>query len=101
MSRKKITCINKAPTHQDPNTHITHVGIRTTSGSTERLRVQDVIEQLKLPWGDRYYVHGQDGSEAEVRLGKCLHCANAHTFIRTTPDHSLQDNLLSLPECTA
>jgi len=99
MAKKRITCINKAPYHQDPNTHITRVGVRNGDGSTETLGVQTVIDNLKSPWGDRYYVRGSDGSEADVRVGKCLHCANAHTFIRTTPDYSLQDNLLSLPEC--
>lgn len=99
MATKRIICINKAPTHQDPNNHITHVGIGGDGGYTERLPVQTVIDQLQLPWGDRYYVRGRDGSEADVRLGRCLYCAHAHTFIRTTPDHSLEDNLLSLPEC--
>lgn len=94
MSRKRVTCINKAPYHQDPDTHITHVGI-----GTERLPVRQVIQQLQSPIGDRYFVRGPDGSEADVRLGRCLFCSNAHTFIRTTPDHSVKDNLLSLPEC--
>jgi hypothetical protein len=99
MARKRITCINKAPTHQDPSTHITHVGIGAATGWSERLTVAAVIRQLQNPLGDRYYVHGTDGSQADVRLGKCPFCAHAHTFIRTTPDHSLKDNLLWLPEC--
>lgn len=99
MSRKRITCINKAPYHQDPYTHITQVGVGNESGWRERLPVQNVIAQLQNPYGDRYYVRGSDGSESVVRLGKCLFCANAHTFIRTTPDDSVKDNLLSLPEC--
>jgi hypothetical protein len=99
MARKRIVCINKAPTHQDPYHHITHVGIGGSDGYSERLPVETAITQLQLPWGDRYYVRGRDGSEAEVRLGKCLHCSHAHTFIRTTPDNSLADNLLSLLEC--
>ncbi len=101
MARKRIVCINKAPTHQDPNHHITHVGVGDGSGWSERLTVQQVIQQLQLPWGDRYFVRGNDGSEADVRLGKCSFCAHAHTFIRTTPDHSLADNLLSLSECAS
>jgi hypothetical protein len=99
MARKRITCINKAPTHQDPYHHITHVGVGGDAGWSEHLPVATVIQQLQLPGGDRYYVLGGDGSQADVRLGRCLHCASAHLFIRTTPDYSLQDNLLSLPEC--
>lgn len=99
MAKKRITCINKAPSHEDPKHHITAVGIGTDTGWTERLPVQSVIKQLQSPAGDRYYVRGSDSSQADVRLGKCLFCAHAHTFIRTTPDHSRADNLLSLPEC--
>lgn len=99
MARKKIVCINKAPYHQDPNTHITAVGIGNGGGWQERLTVEAVIQQLESPWGDRYYVHGKDGSEADVRVGKCPFCAHAHKFIRTTPDYSREDNLLSLNEC--
>ena len=101
MAKKRIVCIKKAPTHLDPNTHITSVGIGNESGWLEQLPVSDVIRQLQTPWGDRYYVHGSDGSQADVRLGKCAFCAHAHTFIRTTPDHSLLDNLLYMPECVA
>jgi len=101
MPKKRIVCIKKAPTHLDPNTHITTVGIGNETGWLEQLSVSDVIQQLQNPWGDRYYVHGSDGSQADVRLGKCAFCAHAHTFIRTTPDHSLKDNLLYLPECVA
>ncbi len=101
MARKRIICINKAPTHQDPYHHITHVGVGTVVGWNERLTVEEVIQQLRSPFGDRYFVRGNDGSEAEVRLGKCHFCTHAHTFIRTTPDHSLADNLLSLPECAS
>ena len=99
MAKKRIVCINKAPTHEDTHHHITNVGIGTDSGWSERLTVEEVIRQLQNPWGDRYYVRGSDGSEASVRLGKCAFCANAHTFIRTTPDNSIADNLLTLSEC--
>lgn len=99
MSRKRITCINKAPSHQDPNSHITNVGVGDEAGWWEKLSVTEVIRQLQNPFGDRYYVRGRDGSQAEVRLGTCPFCAHAHTFIRTTPDRSLKDNLLYLPEC--
>lgn len=99
MTRKRIVCINKAPTHKDPNHHITHVGIGTDAGWSERLPVETVIQQLQYQSGDRYYVRGTDGTVADVRLGRCPFCVHAHTFIRTTPDHSKADNLLSLLEC--
>jgi Protein of unknown function (DUF3892) len=99
MARKRIVCINKFPTHQDPYHHITDVGIGSPAGWTERMPVQEVISQLRAPFGDRYFVLGKDGSEADVRLGRCPHCHAAHEFIRTTPDHSKEDNLLSQSEC--
>lgn len=99
MARRRIVCINKAPTHQDPDHHITHVGVGSNNGYEARLDVAEVIRQLQLPWGDRYFVRGSDGSESEVRLGRCPYCAHAHTYIRTTPDYSREDNLLWLPEC--
>jgi hypothetical protein len=96
MTRKRITCINKAPTHQDPNSHITHVGVGSDGGWSERLPVNVVIQQLQSPFGDRYYVRGSDGSQADVRLGKCAFCAHAHTFIRTSPDHSFPERQSAL-----
>jgi|SRR5579862_1097107 len=101
MSRKRIVCINKTPSHHDPNTHITNVGVGGLNGWSEKLPVSEVIRQLQNPFGDRYFVRGSDHSEADVRIGRCPFCSHAHTFIRTTPDHSLKDNLLSLPECVS
>jgi hypothetical protein len=99
MSLKRIACIHKYPTHQDPYHHIEYVGAINGSTTTERLTVSEVIRQLESPTGDRFYVRGNDGSTANVRVGKCLHCSQAHKYIRTTPDYSTQDNLLSQPEC--
>jgi hypothetical protein len=97
--RRLVVCVIKAPTRQDPNHHITHVGVGDSSGWKEKVNVAEVILQLQSPAGDRYYVLGRDGAQADVRLGNCPFCFDAHIFIRTTPDHSRADNLLSLLEC--
>lgn len=99
MALKRIVCIHKYPTHQDAYHHIEYVGATNGSSISERVVVAEVIRQLESPPGDRYYVRGSDGSTATVRVGKCLHCTGAHKYIRTTPDYSTQDNLLSQPEC--
>ena len=97
--RRLVVCVNRAPTRQDPNHHITHVGVGDGSGWNEKLNVAEVILQLQSPAGDRYYVHGRDGTQVDVRLGNCPFCFDAHIFIRTTPDNTRADNLLSLLEC--
>ena len=99
MALKRIVCIHKYPTHQDPHHHIEYVGATNGSAVADRVDVAEVIRQLESLVGDRYYVRGNDGSTASVRVGKCLHCRGSHKYIRTTPDHSTQDNLLSQPEC--
>jgi len=58
-----------------------------------------VIRNLKSPSGDRYYVHGSDGSKASVIVRRCPHCANGHDVIATTADNTKKDNLLELREC--
>jgi hypothetical protein len=97
--RKRVLCIHRRPTEEDPHRHITHVGVGRDHRWTEKLAITQVIRQLESPTGDRYYIRGEDGSEADVRLRNCPHCGR-HLYIRTTPDHSKADDLLKLPECS-
>jgi hypothetical protein len=100
MRRKRIVCIEKKPTHHDRHHHITHVGVGLEGGKAqERLSTEEVIAQLKNPAGDRFFVIGADGAEAEVIYKDCPVCGLGHQFITTTPDHTKTDNLLSLREC--
>ncbi len=84
---------------EDPDRHIAYLGIGTESGWSEMLMAEEVTRQLQLPEGDRYYVRGRDGWEAEVKLGRCQFCARHHEFLRTAPDLTARDKLLTLPQC--
>ena len=99
MTRKRIVCIQRKDKREDPSRHISHVGIGDDNGWTEVLLAEEVSEQLRSPTGDRFYVRGRDGWEAEVRLGKCPLCTEQHTFLCSAPDLTAKDKLLSLPLC--
>ena len=99
MADRRIICISKKPTHDDTHHHITHVGIGTEQGWTDRLGVETVIANLKNPYGDRYYVLGTGGAKSRVIYKQCPRCKTFHEIISTTADNTKTDNLLSLPEC--
>jgi len=101
MAEKKVVCINKTPTHDDTHHHITHIGVGSDTGYSERLSVSTVIANLKSPNGDRYYVLGNYGAKSWVIVKQCPRCKSTHEIISTTPDNTTTDNLLSLPECAA
>ena len=63
------------------------------------LMVEEVIAQLARPDGDRYFLRGRDGWEAEVKLGRCPFCAEAHEFLKSAPDLTAKDKLMTLPAC--
>ena len=99
MARKRIICINRRFKDEDPHRHISHVGIGDEHGWSQVLMVEEVVAQLRSESGDRFYVRGRDGWEAEVGLGKCLFCAGDHAFLRSAPDLTARDKLLTLPQC--
>jgi len=99
MSRKRIVCIQRRMKQEDPNRHISYVGVGGDAGWSEMLMVEDVLRHLRSPSGDRYFVRGQDGWEADVRLGRCPFCADAHELLCSAPDLTARDKLLSLAEC--
>jgi hypothetical protein len=61
--------------------------------------VEEVIFQLKKEDGDRYFLRGRDGWEAEVKLGKCLFCTMGHEFLVSAPDLTAKDKLMTLAAC--
>lgn len=99
MARKRIVCITRKFRDEDPDRHLSHVGIGDDQGWREVLLVEEVIWQLHQPAGDRFYVRGRDGWEAEVTLGPCFLCRRPHDFLRSRPDLTAPDKLLSLPAC--
>lgn len=92
--RFQITCIKK-PDRFSPVEHITEVGGYGTTHWT--LTVEDVIRRIES--------QGADHEEFYVQVG--LYQANVivmspigrRKYIRTEPDLTKIDNLLSLPEC--
>jgi hypothetical protein len=99
MARKKIVCIQRRMKQEDASRHLSYVGVGGDGGWSEMLMVEDVLRNLHSPAGDRYFLRGQDGWEAELRLGKCPFCSDAHEFLCSAPDLTARDKLLSLPEC--
>ncbi|QXV63618.1 DUF3892 domain-containing protein [Mucilaginibacter sp. 21P] len=71
--------------------HITNVKSTSDGGSTYEETVAEVIKYLKN--GSSYYV-SVSGSRAEVTYVKKL---NGTEYIKTKPDNTEKDNLLSLP----
>ena len=94
----RVTCIAKKPSHDDRHHHITSIGIEKPTG-TEILTAAQAIAQLDHPQGDRYYVAGSDGSQADVIVHEYTSGGNKHRILTTTRDHTKKDNLLSLDDC--
>jgi hypothetical protein len=61
--------------------------------------LEEVIFQLKKDDGDRYFLRGRDGWEAEVKLGRCRFCSEDHESIVSAPDLTAKDKLMTLPMC--
>jgi hypothetical protein len=99
MARKRIVCITRRFKDEDPDRHLSHVGIGDDDGWHEVLLVEEVMAHLRRPQGDRFYVRGRDGWEAEVTLGPCFLCRRQHEILRSAPDLTAADKLLSLAPC--
>ena len=92
--RFQIKCINK-PQRDSSVEHITHVGGHGTS--PWKLAVEEVIRRIES--------RGTDHEDFFVRVGNdevdviVVSPPGRRKHIRTTPDNTQRDNLLSLPEC--
>ena len=93
--RFQIKCINQ-PNRDSSVEHITHVG--GYGQSQWKLTVEEVIRRIKSNGADHedFYVK-VGGEESDVIVVTPTDGRREH--IRTTPDRTLRDNLLSLPEC--
>jgi len=98
-TRRQIICITRRDRREDPARHVSHVGIGDPGGWSRVLMVEEVVAQLKKEDGDRYYLRGRDGWEADVKLGRCPFCAEGHEFIASAPDLNAKDKLMTLPAC--
>jgi hypothetical protein len=84
---------------EDPHRHISHVGLGNEGGWSRVMMVEEIVFQLKKEDGDRYFLRGRDGWEAEVKLGKCPFCPQGHEFLASAPDLTAKDKLMTLPAC--
>ena len=96
----RVICIKKSPTHHDRHHHITSIGIEKPSG-IDVISETTAISQLDQPSGDRYHVLGKSGERSEVIVHPCPICGPGHRILTTTRDHTKDDNLLSLHECSS
>lgn len=93
--RFQITCINK-PDRDSPVEHITHVGGLGTS--QWKLTVEDVMRRIEARGADHedFFV-SVNGAVSDVIVVAASVMRRKH--IRTKPDSTQRDNLLSLREC--
>jgi Protein of unknown function (DUF3892) len=93
--RFRITCITK-PDRYSPVEHITHVG---GFGSSQwKLAVEEVMRRIESSGANHEDFYVRVGhAEASVVVVPATPYKRKH--IRTTPDSTPVDNLLSLPEC--
>lgn len=89
MATWQITCINKTD-RTNPHERIRQVG----GGGGWRTQTDEVIRQIEAGT-DTYWV-SVNGNRADV----VVDTYNGRKYIRTEPDDSRQNNLLSLPECS-
>jgi hypothetical protein len=97
--RYQIICITRRDKRDDPHRHISHVGLGDGEGWSRVLLVEEVIAQMKRADGNRYFLRGRDGWEAEVKLGKCPFCAEGHESLMSAPDLTAKDKIMTLPAC--
>jgi len=92
----RITCINKdGGYHENPHTAISILGWQNEQtgeiNTSTRLQMYDWV----LGGGEAYVVD-RFGNRAKLETAVT---ALGTKFVRTRPDRTLTDNLLSLPEC--
>lgn len=90
VNRIRITCIKK-PHPDSPFEHITDVG-----GVGWTLSVPDVIKRIDTGFEQFFVNVGQTEVNVET-----VHPLGYRPYIKTLPDWTKKDNLLSLPPCPA
>src|SRR5437867_11127476 len=94
-NRFRITCITKADRYS-PVEHITHVG---GFGSSQwKLTVEEVMRRIESTGAAHEDFYVRVGN-AEANVVVVPAAPNKRKHIKTIPDSTPVDNLLSLPEC--
>lgn len=91
MARHQVICITKPDVHST-HEHITHIGY--AGNPRVIITVNDVIERIETNVS-QFYVSTSSGT-ANVEV---VRIPGRRPFIKTIPDHTQKDNLLSLPQC--
>lgn len=88
----QITCITKPHPHS-PLEHITHVGGTRSNGGRFYITREECAADIDSH-RETYFVQvGRD------RVDVTTYVLNYTKYIRTKPDYTQRDNLLSLPPC--
>jgi hypothetical protein len=94
----RITCINKdSGNHENPHTAISYMNwVDEQTGKIGRCSREVMYDFVKKEGNRSAYVRDYRGDVAylEARL-----TPNLTKYVRTIPDNTRADNLLSLPEC--
>jgi len=93
----QITCINKDNgNHENPYVAISHLGWKDQSGKVGRNTRLEIYNFIKLKDGQAYVLDPNDYSKAYL---EALVSSAGTKYVRTKPNDTGRDNLLSLPEC--
>jgi hypothetical protein len=89
----QVTCITK-PHHMSPLEHITHVGGLNQNGGSWYYTREEVADMID---SGQYQFHVIVG---RYNVPVTTYVRNGVKFLRTVPDQTTRDNLLSLNECS-
>jgi len=93
----QITCINKDNgNHENPYVAISHLGWKDQSGKVGRNTRLEIYDFIKSEGGQAYVLDPRDYSKAYL---EALVSPAGTKYVRTKPNDTGRDNLLSLPEC--
>lgn len=93
MASFKVTCIIK-PNANSSHEHITAIGYNDSGSIKINITVKEAVRRIDLNPSEFYVQHGNDKVYVTV-----VRTAGHEPYIKTVPDHTQKDNLLSLPQC--
>jgi hypothetical protein len=94
-ARLKVTGIRRTYSKKQRVSYINEFQVQDPNGNVSHLSQADA-ESLLLQKKNTFYVHGSDGTEADVKI--YTRPVTGSTYLATVPDESKADNLLSLPD---